>query len=113
METSWENQSEEESGLLPKRLLLSTSISFSDNFMTPKLATFYPNSGIFFISLLRKNKGFSIKPIEEVNGILEDHQRNLGKWIAQEALATELTRIVHGSNGLETALRCSRALFQG
>ncbi|KAK6752937.1 hypothetical protein RB195_003998 [Necator americanus] len=56
---------------------------------------------------------YSLAPWEEVLAKVEEHRRNLGKWVAQDALAIELTRIVHGSEGLTTAQRCSRALFQG
>ncbi|MCP9265864.1 Tyrosine--tRNA ligase [Dirofilaria immitis] len=35
----------------------------------------------------------------------------LKKWIAQEKLAEELTKSVHGSNGLKMAKRCSKLLF--
>uniref|UniRef100_A0AC34F0N6 Tyrosine--tRNA ligase n=1 Tax=Panagrolaimus sp. ES5 TaxID=591445 RepID=A0AC34F0N6_9BILA len=56
---------------------------------------------------------FSMKPIEEINNLLKQHKENLGKWIAQTALAEELTSIVHGSNGLKIAQRCSNVLFNG
>ncbi|WKY08521.1 hypothetical protein Q1695_007780 [Nippostrongylus brasiliensis] len=56
---------------------------------------------------------YSLSPWQEVQAKIEDHRSNLGKWIAQDALAKELTRLVHGNEGLATAERCSRALFQG
>lgn len=56
---------------------------------------------------------FSLRPLQQVEGILEKHRQNLGKWIAQTALADELTEIVHGRRGLELAQRCSRILFSG
>ncbi|EYB88583.1 hypothetical protein Y032_0244g3513 [Ancylostoma ceylanicum] len=56
---------------------------------------------------------YSLAPWEEVTAKLSEHRANLGKWIAQDALAREMTQIVHGKDGLEAALRCSRALFQG
>ncbi|VDM39010.1 unnamed protein product [Toxocara canis] len=55
----------------------------------------------------------SLLPMSDVNNILVEHAANLGKWIAQEALAKEMTQLVHGSNGLDLALQCSRALFEG
>ncbi|KAK6054785.1 tyrosine--tRNA ligase [Cooperia oncophora] len=58
-------------------------------------------------------KQYSLAPWEHVLAKIEEHRANLGKWIAQDALASELTRIVHGDEGLSTAQRCSRALFQG
>ncbi|VDL74057.1 unnamed protein product [Nippostrongylus brasiliensis] len=56
---------------------------------------------------------YSLSPWQEVQAKIEDHRSNLGKWIAQDALAKELTRLVHGNEGLATAERCSRALFRG
>ena len=56
---------------------------------------------------------FSLKPYEEVVDIINKHKQQLGKWVAQDALATELTRYVHGEQGLENAQRCSRIVFQG
>ncbi|PIO77530.1 hypothetical protein TELCIR_00345 [Teladorsagia circumcincta] len=58
-------------------------------------------------------KQYSLAPWEVVLQKIKEHRSNLGKWIAQDALATELTQIVHGDEGLRTAQRCSRALFQG
>ncbi|KIH60381.1 tyrosine--tRNA ligase [Ancylostoma duodenale] len=58
-------------------------------------------------------KQYSLAPWEEVTAKLSEHRANLGKWIAQDALAREMTQIVHGKEGLDAALRCSRALFQG
>jgi len=37
----------------------------------------------------------------------------LGDWILQKALADEMTMLVHGTEGLHLAQRCSRALFEG
>ena len=56
---------------------------------------------------------FSLKPIEEVQTVIENHKKNLGKWVAQTALAEELTAIVHGSKGLKIAQQCSNVLFNG
>ncbi|KAK6009768.1 tyrosine--tRNA ligase, partial [Ostertagia ostertagi] len=58
-------------------------------------------------------KQYSLAPWEDVLQKVDEHRSNLGKWIAQDALATELTQVVHGDEGLRTAQRCSRALFQG
>uniref|UniRef100_A0A915PTL9 Tyrosine--tRNA ligase n=1 Tax=Setaria digitata TaxID=48799 RepID=A0A915PTL9_9BILA len=67
-----------------------------------------PDSAI--IPMLRY---FSLRSIEEVEEIERKHQANLGKWIAQEKLAEELTQLVHGSTGLKTAKQCSEILFYG
>ncbi|KHJ85404.1 tyrosine--tRNA ligase domain protein, partial [Oesophagostomum dentatum] len=56
---------------------------------------------------------YSLAPWQEVVDKLKQHRENLGKWVAQEALAEELTKVVHGGEGLSTAQRCSKALFQG
>uniref|UniRef100_A0AAF5PIN6 Tyrosine--tRNA ligase n=1 Tax=Wuchereria bancrofti TaxID=6293 RepID=A0AAF5PIN6_WUCBA len=56
-------------------------------------------------------KYFSLQTIEEIKEIEWEHQANLGKWIAQEKLAEELTKLVHGSNGLKIAKQCSKMLF--
>ncbi|CAI4222116.1 unnamed protein product [Auanema sp. JU1783] len=56
---------------------------------------------------------FSLLPYEEMITIVEKHNENLGKWIVQEALAKEMTVVVHGKEGLERALSCTRALFEG
>nr|CDJ93895.1 Aminoacyl-tRNA synthetase and Proteasome component region PCI domain containing protein [Haemonchus contortus] len=58
-------------------------------------------------------KQYSLAPWDDVLVKIEEHRANLGKWVVQDALATELTQIVHGDEGLRTAQRCSRALFQG
>ncbi|VBB30640.1 unnamed protein product [Acanthocheilonema viteae] len=56
---------------------------------------------------------FSLRTIKEIEEIEREHQTNLGKWIAQEKLAEELTKFVHGSNGLKMAKQCSKILFHG
>uniref|UniRef100_A0A158Q885 Tyrosine--tRNA ligase n=1 Tax=Elaeophora elaphi TaxID=1147741 RepID=A0A158Q885_9BILA len=67
-----------------------------------------PDSAI--VPLLRY---FSLRTIEEIEEIEREHQANLGKWVAQEKLAEELTKFVHGSNGLKMAKQCSEILFHG
>jgi tyrosyl-tRNA synthetase len=57
---------------------------------------------------------FSLRPMDGDDGLdalLDEHRRNLGKWVAQAELADEVTRLVHGVAGLELAKRCSRLLF--
>ncbi|VDK25523.1 unnamed protein product [Anisakis simplex] len=56
---------------------------------------------------------FSLKSLDDMNAILSEHESNLGKWIAQEELAKELTQLVHGADGLRLAQQCSNALFKG
>lgn len=56
---------------------------------------------------------FSLRPTEQVEAVIDDHKQNLGRWIAQTALADELTRVVHGEAGLVVSQRCTRILFHG
>nr|CAD2158998.1 unnamed protein product [Meloidogyne enterolobii] len=56
---------------------------------------------------------FSLKEVEEILQIIEEHNNKLGKWIAQTHLADEMTSLVHGHEGLELARRCSQLLFHG
>uniref|UniRef100_A0A8R1DYT4 Tyrosine--tRNA ligase n=3 Tax=Caenorhabditis japonica TaxID=281687 RepID=A0A8R1DYT4_CAEJA len=56
---------------------------------------------------------FSLRSIEELEEIIKEHKNNLGKWIAQKELASEITRIAHGKEGLEVALRCTKVMFGG
>lgn len=56
---------------------------------------------------------FSVREIEELTELLQNHRNNLGKWIAQRELASEITRIVHGTEGLDAAMRCTKAMFGG
>ncbi|TMS39473.1 hypothetical protein L596_005988 [Steinernema carpocapsae] len=55
----------------------------------------------------------SLKPVDEIKKMFVDHRANLGKWIAQTALAEEMTLLVHGEAGLDVARRCSKAMFGG
>lgn len=54
---------------------------------------------------------FSLRQIDEIQKLLKNHRSNLGMWIAQKELAVELTKVVHGQEGLEAALRCTEAMF--
>ncbi|KAI3411954.1 tRNA synthetases class I (W and Y) [Globodera pallida] len=56
---------------------------------------------------------FSLRKTAEVEEIIEEHRKQLGKWIAQMYLAEEITAIVHGKEGLEKAKKCSKILFGG
>ncbi|KAK0406943.1 hypothetical protein QR680_018904 [Steinernema hermaphroditum] len=55
----------------------------------------------------------SLKPVPEIQELILEHRANLGKWIAQTALAEEMTYLVHGERGLDVAQRCSKAMFGG
>ncbi|CAD6199391.1 unnamed protein product [Caenorhabditis auriculariae] len=53
----------------------------------------------------------SLQDTEKIETVLKEHRENLGKWIIQSFLAKEMTKFVHGQEGLEMALRCTKALF--
>jgi len=48
---------------------------------------------------------------EEIDTLLIDHQADPGKRLAQRRLADELTRLVHGDDGLNTAQRATEIFF--
>ncbi|KAI6217459.1 Tyrosine--tRNA ligase, mitochondrial [Aphelenchoides fujianensis] len=56
---------------------------------------------------------FSLRPFEDVEAILAHHRENLGKWIAQQALAEEMVALIHGRTAVEKAIQCSNVLFNG
>ncbi|KAI6207109.1 Tyrosine--tRNA ligase, mitochondrial [Aphelenchoides besseyi] len=56
---------------------------------------------------------FSLRPFEQVEEILAHHRENLGKWIAQKAVAEEMVSLIHGRTALEKAIQCSNVLFNG
>uniref|UniRef100_A0AAF5CRE6 Tyrosine--tRNA ligase n=1 Tax=Strongyloides stercoralis TaxID=6248 RepID=A0AAF5CRE6_STRER len=55
----------------------------------------------------------SLNDIDRIKEIIENHRNNLGKYVAQQSLAEEMTILVHGENGLDLAKRCSNILFRG
>lgn len=56
---------------------------------------------------------FTFLPPEEIAAIEEADKAQTGKPQAQGVLAREVTRLVHGSEGLQAAERISEALFSG
>ncbi len=58
-------------------------------------------------------KVFSLRPIEEIEALIEEHQKNPGARAAQKALAEELTELLHGKEALAEAIAASNALFSG
>ena len=56
-------------------------------------------------------KVFSLKSVEEIKGIISEHEEKLGARIAQKALAEELTIRVHSQSDLNTAITASKILF--
>ncbi|NXG27519.1 SYYM protein, partial [Dromaius novaehollandiae] len=56
-------------------------------------------------------KLFTFLPLEEINHIMEMHAKEPEKWGPQKRLAAEVTKLVHGREGLESAKRCTKALY--
>ena len=56
---------------------------------------------------------FTFLPEAQMLAIEEEDQAAHGKPQAQSLLATEVTRLVHGEDGLQAALRISESLFSG
>lgn len=54
---------------------------------------------------------FSDMPLNEIDALCAQHADNPGRRAAQKALAEEMTRLAHGEEGLESALRVSGLLF--
>jgi len=58
-------------------------------------------------------KIFTELPQAEIANVIAEHQSDLGKRSAQRRLADELTRLVHGEEGLSTAKRATEIFFGG
>uniref|UniRef100_UPI00398EF570 tyrosine--tRNA ligase, mitochondrial n=1 Tax=Pristiophorus japonicus TaxID=55135 RepID=UPI00398EF570 len=56
-------------------------------------------------------KLFTFIPLPEIENIMINHRNDPGKRIAQKRLAAEVTKLVHGKEGLESAKRCTSALY--
>jgi tyrosyl-tRNA synthetase len=56
---------------------------------------------------------FSLRSREELTEILTEHAREPARRLGQKALAEELTRLLHGDEGLREALAATEALFSG
>ncbi|KAI6175664.1 Tyrosine--tRNA ligase, mitochondrial [Aphelenchoides bicaudatus] len=56
---------------------------------------------------------YSLRPYEEIEALIKHHRENLGRWIAQNALADEIVTLVHGRSALDKATQCSNVLFNG
>ncbi|XP_067906921.1 tyrosine--tRNA ligase, mitochondrial [Heterodontus francisci] len=56
-------------------------------------------------------KLFTFIPLPEIENIMVNHRNDAGKRIAQKRLAAEVTKLVHGKEGLESAKRCTSALY--
>ena len=56
-------------------------------------------------------KMFTFLPVSEIEQLMKAHQENPGARKAQEALAREVTGIVHGKDAAENATQASGVLF--
>ena len=63
--------------------------------------------------VIRYLKVFSMRPLEEIAELERQMKANPEARIPQKALAEELTRLVHGENGLKKALGATETLFGG
>jgi tyrosyl-tRNA synthetase len=56
---------------------------------------------------------FSLRPVDELQGLLEEHRSAPERRIAQRALARELTEMVHGASAADAADSAATVLFGG
>ncbi|KAM8974187.1 tyrosine--tRNA ligase, mitochondrial [Pelodytes ibericus] len=56
-------------------------------------------------------KLFTFLPLEEITHIMEQHAKEPEKRLPHKRLAAEVTKLVHGKEGLESAKRCTQALY--
>ena len=63
--------------------------------------------------VIRYLKVFSLKSLDEIASLEAEMKANPEARIPQKALAEELTRLVHGEAGLQTALGATKTLFGG
>ncbi len=63
--------------------------------------------------VIRYLKVFSLRPLDEIAELERQMKANPEARIPQEALAEEVTTLVHGAAGLETARGATQALFGG
>ncbi|XP_016316075.1 tyrosine--tRNA ligase, mitochondrial-like [Sinocyclocheilus anshuiensis] len=64
-------------------------------------------------SVERYLKLFTFLSLAEVEKVMEQQKQDPGKRIAHKRLAAEVTKLVHGKEGLESAKRCTNALYHG
>ncbi len=63
--------------------------------------------------VIRYLKVFSLRPLAEIDELEKQMKANPEGRIPQKALAEELTKLVHGEAGLQTALGATQTLFGG
>ncbi|XP_029400725.1 tyrosine--tRNA ligase, mitochondrial isoform X2 [Mus pahari] len=62
-------------------------------------------------SVERYLKLFTFLPLPEIDHIMQLHVKEPEKRVAQKRLAAEVTKLVHGQEGLDSAKRCTQALY--
>ncbi|KAM9313088.1 tyrosine--tRNA ligase, mitochondrial [Gastrophryne carolinensis] len=62
-------------------------------------------------SVERFLKLFTFLPLPEIEHIMEQHAKEPEKRIPHKRLAAEVTKLVHGKEGLASAKRCTQALY--
>ncbi|XP_031720170.1 tyrosine--tRNA ligase, mitochondrial [Anarrhichthys ocellatus] len=63
------------------------------------------------VSVERYLNLFTFLPLAEVERLMEQQREDPGKRLAHKRLAAEVTKLVHGKEGLESAKRCTNALY--
>jgi tyrosyl-tRNA synthetase len=61
--------------------------------------------------VIRYLKVFSLKSLDEIAALEEEMRKDPSSRAAQKALASELTQLVHGEDGLKRALEATEALY--
>jgi tyrosyl-tRNA synthetase len=56
---------------------------------------------------------FTLAPVADIARIVSEHEADPASRVAQRALATQVTELVHGPSGLARAEAATRALFSG
>ncbi|XP_013094924.2 tyrosine--tRNA ligase, mitochondrial-like isoform X1 [Biomphalaria glabrata] len=56
-------------------------------------------------------KIFTFLPLTEIESIMEKQNRSPEQRVAQKKLAEQMTLLVHGESGIDSALRCTEVLF--
>ncbi|XP_068129181.1 tyrosine--tRNA ligase, mitochondrial [Hyperolius riggenbachi] len=56
-------------------------------------------------------KLFTLLPLPEIEHIMQQHNKEPEKRIPHKRLAAEVTKLVHGKEGLQSAKRCTQALY--
>ncbi|XP_074533924.1 tyrosine--tRNA ligase, mitochondrial [Halichoeres trimaculatus] len=56
-------------------------------------------------------KLFTFLPLAEIERLMEQQREDPSKRLAHKRLAAEVTKLVHGKEGLESAKRCTKALY--